>query len=1264
MGKYFIKVGDEVFEMADWTERIDQTVKTFSVEEYDLPTFEVFFELPSLLTTSDEEFQFNVCGKYTYGKPVQGNVYLTLNRQLSYDYVETGNETLTSIEKTYSSQISKNGCVTFIFNGTDVYLDRKEYYNYIQLSAEVEEKGTGVRIEESDQIMIISSDVELTFPELNKFYKHGLPYTGKIKASFNQLPMKNWTVYLTVDVDDKETHFSYVTDENGEVEFTLDTTNWNKTMVSLQARHSIVDETQNNTEAWNTNKAFKWLKPFYSESNSFLEIHHVEDELPCEKDQEVLVDYILDRKELDPAADHVDFYYLVVSRGRIVSSGQKQVPVGQDETLKGTFSLTLSVSADLAPIARLLLYAVFADGEVAADMEVFTVDKCFKHKVTLDFSKEEELPGSKVNLQVEAARGALCSLHAVDKSVTLKSRAHLTPERVYRGHIFAKDTIDGRGFAYHLEDFEPYPCLLPLSQRQKRSLKVAPWYQSESDVYGLFKHLRMKILTNTSVKKPVSCDLPYYERKLFSAIQNKDLLDAPLPNELPNEVPQALDSTENQESLKTKPRTFFPETWIWDLLPMNEEGKANHSVTVPDTITEWKTAAFCVADVGFGLSQQATLRVFKPFFVHLLLPYSVIRGETFQLKATVFNHLKDCIQVRVNMEESQQLEAKPCPTCHFTTCLCEDEAKTFFWNVTATELGHVNLSVTTEAEETHELCGNKISVTPPRGRSDTVVKSLLVKSEGLLEEETQNALLCSTGGPAVEEVSLKLPEAIVKDSGRATISVVGDIMGNALHNLEMLLQLPFGCGEQNMIKFVPNIFILRYLEKTNQATPDIKEKATEYMKSGYQRQLLYKHENGSYSAFGKRDPEGNTWLTAFVVKGFGHAKSYIYVDEKQIQDAVNWLGQHQLPSGCFQNVGRVFNNALKGGVDNEITLTAYVTASLLELYLNHTMIDDALLCLKRNLSSVENAYPAALLAYVFTLAGDMETRKQLLRQLDGWADKTEGALGFSDTETNAYFLLAVLSTPEVSPDDSKYASRIVRALTNEQNPYGGFSSTQETVVALQGLSRYAALTFQEIENIKVLVKSSQGFQHEFHVDRQNRLQQQQASLPDVPGHYKVEVSGRGCTYVQTTLRYNHSPPKTNIFALKVETSPKECNETSQKHFDINLQVSYTGHRQTSNMALIEVNLMSGFIPVKKSVKWLESKPHVKKVELDPGRISIYLDWLDSNVQSYNFSLEQEVEVIDLKPAIVKLYDYYNPDDSETEEYYAPCSPDNTKQDQH
>lgn len=45
---------------------------------------------------------------------------------------------------------------------------------------------------------------------------------------------------------------------------------------------------------------------------------------------------------------------------------------------------------------------------------------------------------------------------------------------------------------------------------------------------------------------------------------------------------------------------------------------------------------------------------------------------------------------------------------------------------------------------------------------------------------------------------------------------------------------------------------------------------------------------------------------------------------------------------------------------------------------------------------------------------------------------------------------------------------------------------------------------------------------------------------------------------QATLRYNRLPQedKKKVFALEVETTPKECNQISQKHFDITLQVRY------------------------------------------------------------------------------------------------------------
>ena len=57
-------------------------------------------------------------------------------------------------------------------------------------------------------------------------------------------------------------------------------------------------------------------------------------------------------------------------------------------------------------------------------------------------------------------------------------------------------------------------------------------------------------------------------------------------------------------------------------------------------------------------------------------------------------------------------------------------------------------------------------------------------------------------------------------------------MGPTLTDLDKLLAMPYGCGEQNMLKFAPNIYILQYLTKTNQLTKEIEERAKKYLISG------------------------------------------------------------------------------------------------------------------------------------------------------------------------------------------------------------------------------------------------------------------------------------------------------------------------------------------------------------------------------------------------------------------------------------------------
>ena len=53
-----------------------------------------------------------------------------------------------------------------------------------------------------------------------------------------------------------------------------------------------------------------------------------------------------------------------------------------------------------------------------------------------------------------------------------------------------------------------------------------------------------------------------------------------------------------------------------------------------------------------------------------------------------------------------------------------------------------------------------------------------------------------------------------------------------MEGLEKLLAMPYGCGEQNMLNFAPNVYIMDYLTATQQNQSKIKEKSIKYMKSG------------------------------------------------------------------------------------------------------------------------------------------------------------------------------------------------------------------------------------------------------------------------------------------------------------------------------------------------------------------------------------------------------------------------------------------------
>uniref|UniRef100_A0AAX7T4K1 Alpha-2-macroglobulin domain-containing protein n=1 Tax=Astatotilapia calliptera TaxID=8154 RepID=A0AAX7T4K1_ASTCA len=1037
-----------------------------------LPKYEVKVHLPSVITVLDQEAALKICGKYTYGKPVIGSVKARFCRNAIrfFWFSSPQNKDLC---KTYELTVStdKSGCATQTVNMTAFFLHKNIYSDTFEVTAEMEEYGTGRQTK---------SRLTVTFEDVPEAYKPGIPFEGKIKVvGPDNKPAANEPVYLFVGSTLK---LELTTDVNGVALFSLGTSLW-KDSVHLKASSKNTTEHDHYVYGLrrpNYRASHHHVTAFYSKSSSFLKLMQASSKLPCDSEATVRAQYIIQGEELEKGQEVLDFFYLVRVRDCDVTP-----PIN-----KGEMSVPLTRMSDLAPFAQVVVYTLMPSGEAVADSHDFPVQLCLNNKVSLKFSSLQELPAERTTLSLKAHPGSLCSVRAIDQSVLLL--------------------------------------------RTEQELTVR--------------------------------------------------LDSPIPLAF-NMMPEPILTTQMSkvDSKKETIRTFFPETWIWDLVTVGDSGLVSMEKTTPDTITKWAAGAFCVSSVGFGVAPNTGLTVFQPFFVSLTLPYSVIRGEVFTLKATVFNYLSKCIMVQVTLAASDQHTFRNCDGCIYSVCLCGEESRTFSWIVTPTTLGKVNLKVSAEALKTEALCGNEVATVPDVGRTDTVIRTLLVEVKAF---SSFSLLLLLPDGVTEKNVSLLMPELFVAGSARATFSVLGDLMGRAAQNLDKLLAMPYGCGEQNMLLFAPNIFILNYLKSTGQLTQNILDKATHFLESGYQRELTYKHDDGSYSAFGKADSSGNTWLTSFVMKSFGGARPYIYVQPEHITEAWRWLSKHQRPDGCIRSVGKLFHNGMKGGVSDDVSLTAYITAAMLELDANVTdpVVHNSLTCLKAAAAGqLDNLYTTALLSYTFTLAGDEEMRSKLITLLHEKSNthgtrhwKRAGASGKGldslEVEMTSYVLLALLSGPSMPGFDLEYSSAIVRWLTQQQNPFGGFSSTQDTVVALQALAKYGAATYSSEVGTTVTLTSLGGLNKEFTVNQDNRLLYQEKKLSEVPGEYTIRAEGQNCVLTQISMFYNIPPPADfSAFNVSANTMAK-CNINNLR-----------GRREETNMVIVNIKLLSGYVLDKSSL---------------------------------------------------------------------------------
>lgn len=125
---------------------------------------------------------------------------------------------------------------------------------------------------------------------------------------------------------------------------------------------------------------------------------------------------------------------------------------------------------------------------------------------------------------------------------------------------------------------------------------------------------------------------------------------------------------------------------------------------------------------------------------------------------------------------------------------------------------------------------------------DAIIQELKAEPEGVVKRESA---VVPKEGTFTHTFITDIAQDIVPDSKFITLTAGGDSLVPTMENLNDLVLLPTGCGEQNMVNFAPNILILEYLKASGNYCKQrsLVQKAKKFIEIGYQQQLSYRHDN-------------------------------------------------------------------------------------------------------------------------------------------------------------------------------------------------------------------------------------------------------------------------------------------------------------------------------------------------------------------------------------------------------------------------------------
>jgi uncharacterized protein YfaS (alpha-2-macroglobulin family) len=542
-------------------------------------------------------------------------------------------------------------------------------------------------------------------------------------------------------------------------------------------------------------------------------------------------------------------------------------------------------------------------------------------------------------------------------------------------------------------------------------------------------------------------------------------------------------------------RKNFKDTAFWqpDVIT-GADGRATVKVDLPDNLTSWRaTARGVTADTKVGATKYKVVAR-KDVIMRLETPRFVTQGDTVTLSGIVHNYLNTDKSTQISLEvDGAQLQNSGKQT--FT--IGKQGEHRIDWQISAPNVGEIKLlaKALTDTE------------------SDAVELPLTVVPRGLHQVKNDSAAFADE--TAEKTFSLNLPGNADARARSLRIDVAPSVAGTLFGALDYLTSYPYGCTEQTMSSFLPNVIVTQALKDVKSSTIRNAADLPKKVQKGLDRLYAYQHNDGGWGWW--KDDQSDPFMTAYVVSGLTLAKHNGYQpDDSRISSGREKLKQ-MLDSGTTE-----------AGTQIDLETRAFMVYALEESGGADSRHVEKIVGERGNLQP----YGRALLALTLKQRKDDKRARDVAAEIERtasaddfsahWESHRKAMLDFAESNDTEATALSLKALARIKPD-STLLPRVARWLVSSRGHSFYWESTKDTAFAIFGLIDYLKVSrelspdydvevYLNGENLLTEHISAAGASQTFSITRK-------ANDVAATNEVRIVKRGKGMIYFSSSLDY-------------------------------------------------------------------------------------------------------------------------------------------------